>query len=402
MAAELLRYLPVKKRLWMFTAAYVALSFPVAFWLLPTGREAPPAFAAPRQEPAWHLDATRGKPIRDLALREARVWNPVDAAAADLSANPPDPSGALSQSIVRCKYISEPARGTTPKFDCALADGEVVKVKYGRTGEIHAELAATRLLTALGFGADRMYLVPRVRCYGCMRTPFYTVWALDYVKMRDTVMRTVPPDSYTDFEWAAVERHFEGTPIEDGDESGWAWFEFDEVDPAHGANRAERDALRLAAMLLAHWDNKADNQRLVCRDAAASPDAPCPKPFALIHDLGATFGPNKMDLDAWSSAPIWHDRAACSVSMKSFPYHGATFRDTQISEAGRQLLLRQLNALTDAQLNALFKAARFPEFFGGHGKSADPSAWTQALRQKIQQIADGSPCPDSAKTTSTE
>ena len=66
-----------------------------------------------------------------------------------------------------------------------LPDGEVVKVKYGHTGEIHAELAASRLLAALGFGADRMYLVPRLRCFGCVRTPFYTVWALDYVHARD-------------------------------------------------------------------------------------------------------------------------------------------------------------------------------------------------------------------------
>ena len=56
---------------------------------------------------------------------------------------------------------------------------KTVKVKYGNTGEIHAEIAASRLLTALGFGADRMFLVPRLRCYGCVRTPFYTNWLLD-------------------------------------------------------------------------------------------------------------------------------------------------------------------------------------------------------------------------------
>src|SRR5512143_674559 len=183
--------------MWAFTAAYVAISFPVAFWLLPTGRETPPAFTPPRQQAVWRVDPTNGKPLRDLALRQARVWAPVNTAAADLGGNPPDPSGTLSAPLVRCRYLSEPARGTTPKFDCVLPDGEIIKVKYGLSGEIHAELAATRLLTALGFGADRMYLIPRVRCYGCMRTPFYTVWALDYVRMRDTVMRTVPEDSYT-------------------------------------------------------------------------------------------------------------------------------------------------------------------------------------------------------------
>ena len=78
-------------------------------------------------------------------------------------ANPPDPAGTLSDPIVRCKYLDAPARGTTTKFDCVLRDGEVVKVKYGYTGEIHAEVAASRLLSALGFGADRMFVIARVR-----------------------------------------------------------------------------------------------------------------------------------------------------------------------------------------------------------------------------------------------
>jgi hypothetical protein len=377
----------------MFTGAYVAVTFPVAFWLLPTGREAPPAFSQPRQEVVWQVDTTDGKGLRDLALRQARVWRPIDTAAFDFSTNPADPSGGLSQPVVRCRYISRPARGTTPKFDCVLPDGEVVKVKYGRSGEIHAEVAAARLLTALGFGADRMFLIPRVRCYGCMRTPFYTVWALDYVKLRDTVMRTVPEDSFTDFDWTAVERHFEGMPIESGDEGGWPWFELDEIDPSLGANRGERDALRLAALLIAHWDNKADNQRLVCLDKTEPSNTPCAKPFALIHDLGASFGPNKMNLENWRDAPIWQDRARCTVSMKSLPYDGATFRDAQISEPGRQLLARGLNALTDAQLKALFVAARFPEFFGGHGQPADPDAWARTARARMRQITDGPPCP---------
>jgi hypothetical protein len=391
----LLRCLLVKRRLWVVTGVYIAISFPIAFWLLPTGRESPPAFAPPRAERVWRADPTHAKELRDLALRQARVWHPTDPASADLGANPPDLSGTLSQPLVRCRYLSEPARGTTPKFDCVLPDGEVVKVKYGRyTGEIHAELAATRLLTAVGFGADRMYLVPRVRCYGCMRTPFYTVWALDYVHARNAVMRTVPPDSYTDFEWVAVERRFDGVPIEVGAVEGWPWFEFEDIDPSLGATRAERDALRLMAMLLAHWDNKAENQRLVCRVADDAEAAPCPRPFALINDLGATFGPNKMDLEAWSKAPIWAARARCIVSMKSFPYDGGTFRDAQISEAGRQLLARQLTAVPDGQLPTLFSAARFSEFAKGRGPDAEVNAWAQALRGKIRQIADGDPCPN--------
>jgi hypothetical protein len=45
------------------------------------------------------------------------------------------------------------------------------------------------------------------------------------------------------------------------------------VDPAKGgATRAELDALRLTAILLGHWDNKASNQRLVARKGRAGDD----------------------------------------------------------------------------------------------------------------------------------
>ena len=376
------------------TGVYLAASVALAAWLLPTGREQPPVtFAPPRARVVWPLDAAAPEHARAAALRQARVWMPADVAAADLAANPPDPAGTLSEPIVRCRYLDSPARGTTAKFDCVLRDGEVVKIKYGHTGEIQAEIAASRLLTALGFGADRMYLIPRVRCYGCVRTPFYTNWVLDRVHARELVVRSVPEDSYTDFEWAGVERHFDGLPIEAGEREGWAWFELDPIEPSRGANRAERDALRLAAMFLAHWDNKASNQRLVCLAPAPSGPAPCPRPFALINDLGATFGPNKVDLDHWKAVPIWADRARCTVSMRQFPYSGSTFSDTTISEAGRQLIARELAALGERQVVALFSGARFREFHGGRGAGADEHAWAAVFLDKVRQIAGRGPCP---------
>ena len=375
-------------------AVYLASSVALAAWLLPAGHEQPPfAFARPRVKQIWPLSGAAPEAARMQALHQARVWMPADPASADLGINPPDPGGALSETVVRCRYLDSPARGTTAKFDCVLHDGEVVKVKYGHTGEIQAEIAASRLLTALGFGADRMFLIPRVRCYGCVRTPFYTNWVLDKVHARALVVGSVPDDRYTDFEWVAVERHFDGLPVEAGEREGWAWFELDPIDPTFGAGRAERDALRLTAMLLAHWDNKASNQRLVCLAPAPSVPAPCPRPFALINDLGATFGPNKVELDHWKAAPIWADRARCTVSMRQFPYSGSTFSDTAISEAGRQLIARELAALTARQVTSLFSGARFREFYGGRGADADARAWTAVFLDKVRQIADGSACP---------
>lgn len=384
----------MKRGVLIASGVYLASSVALAAWLLPTGREhSPVGFAAPRENAKWGAGNDAPLDLRNLALRQAKVWTPKDISSVDLAANPPDATGLLSQPIVRCRYLDGPTNGTTAKFDCVLPDGDVVKVKYGNTGEIQAEIAASRLLAALGFGADQMYIVPRVRCYGCVRTPYYTMKVLDYVHARERLVRSVPEDSYTDFEWVGVERRLDGAEIEAGDQDGWAWYELDPVDPSRGANRAERDALRLFAVVLAHWDNKAPNQRLMCLSPSAPDAGPCARPFAYIHDLGATFGPNKVELDHWSKAPIWSDRGRCTVSMRQFPYSGGTFPDTQISEAGRHLLARQLAGLTERQLAALFTAARFSEFHGGRGAAADPKRWAAVFLDKVRQIADAGPCP---------
>jgi hypothetical protein len=163
------------------------------------------------------------------------------------------------------------------------------------------------------------------------------------------------------------------------------------VDPSEGATRAERDALRLIAILLAHWDNKTRNQRLVCLAPAPASPQHCPRPFALIQDLGATFGPNKVDLQHWRATPIWADRGRCIVSMRTLPYDGGTFPDTAISEEGRQLLARELGALDERHVTALFAGARFREF--GGSKDGDVHAWAAAFLDKVRQIASGAPCP---------
>lgn len=353
----------------------------------------PLAFAAPRDEPKLTFDdAARAHQFREAALRAAEVFAPTDVSSAALDRNPPDPSGSLSQPIVRCRFVAGEAKGTTPKFRCLLPDGEVIKVKYGGTGEIPAELAATRLLTALGFGADRMYLIPRLRCYGCPRFPFHAVWVLDRLRARDLVTSAVPEERYTDFEWAAVERRFDGIEITAEEKDGWAWFELDQVDTKRGASRAEIDALRLLARFLAHWDNKAANQRLVCRSVTSpAPDA-CPDAFAYVQDLGATFGPNKVNLASWEQSGIWADPSRCTVSMKDFPYDGGTFNDVQISEAGRELLTRQLKTLTEVQIETLFAGARFQEF-QGPGRPVEVKEWTRVFRNKVREIASNGRCP---------
>lgn len=328
--------------------------------------------------------------VRLAALARAGVWNDpgVPIEKADLLSNPGGPRALPDE--VTCRDYPRQSRGMTPKIHCTLADGEVVKVKFGgENGEVFAEVAASRLLSALGFGADQMYVVRRVHCLGC--TPHDAAsWVTRFFARQDKVV----------YEGVAVERRLPGTEIRSPDDDGWAWFELDEArrrfpgEP--GASRAELDALRLMAVLLAHWDNKAPNQRLLCRPGAESPDGGCSRPFAFIQDLGSTFGPAKVDLEGWRGYPVWADPATCTVSMKPLPYDGATFEDTRISEEGRRFLADRLTRLTPQQMRDLFVGARFPEFEKHSKEARDPNAWVAALQDKIRQIAERPPCPAAA------
>ena len=76
------------------------------------------------------------------------------------------------------------------------------------------------------------------------------------------------------------------------------------------------------------------------------------------------------------------------------PYGGGTFKDVTISEGGRALLARQLQAFGDDQIAALFDSARFHEY-GGLLKppGAQVEEWVDAFEEKVRQIAQAGPCP---------
>ena len=239
------------------------------------------------------------------------------------------------------------ARRHLPKFDCVLESGEALRVKYGQGPEPHAEVAATRLLRALGFGADRVSLVKRLRCHGCPTFPFVTLHAVSAVRAAGWYQRLVDYDQHVEFEWVAVERRLVGTPIALPGQEGVTWHELGTI---RDARRAHVDAFRLLAVFLAHWDNKSENQQLLCLPDATLgrtvSTTSCAQPFLYISDAGATFGPRKVDLDGWRRAKIWRDRAKCLVSMEDLPYAGATFNPVRISEEGRSLLASHLERLS--------------------------------------------------------
>ena len=323
------------------------------------------------------------------ALARAQIWREpaVPVSRAQL-ARPGD-----TPQVVTCRFHLDALGGTTAKFNCDV-DGEKVRIKYGPGPELPAEAAATRLLRALGFGADDVALVPRLRCQGCPAEPFVIAKVVEATHTTPLYEKAVDYDDYRDFEWVALERKFDARPIATEDVEGWSFHELDRIDASKGgAPRAHVDALRLLAVFLAHWDNKAENQRLVCLSRDWPEGTPCRAPFAMIQDLGGTFGPRKVDLDAWERAEIFEDRARCRISMRGLPYDGATFAPVHIGDGGRRHLGGLLSQLTDRQLADLFAGARFDRKRSLFADIHPIEEWVRVFKAKVQSITHGPSCP---------
>ena len=341
---------------------------------------------------------TEAHRVRDRALASARVWSQpaTPIGSANLRVNPQGPGRLTDDDEVDCRFSLTPVDGTTPKFYCELPQGELIKVKYGSTNpELSAEVAASRLLTALGFMADHMFIVKRVRCAGCPTFPFQALRCLARVGVRSACMPGgVDYERIVPFDTAVLERKLPGRIIEAFEDQGWAWFELDRIAPsAGGSTLAEVDAFRLMAVFLAHWDNKSPNQRLICPPGADSADGTCAQPFAIMQDLGATFGPLKVDLRNWARGRIWKDAKTCTVSMEHMPWGGGTFPERRISDAGRTLLLGLLEQVSEAQLRDLFEGSRITmqDQFSAESRRAD--AWILAFEERVAQIRAAGPCP---------
>jgi hypothetical protein len=90
------------------------------------------------------------------------------------------------------------------------------------------------LLTTLGFGADTVTLVERLRCIGCPKEPFVIAKAVRATGTQPVYERVANDESSEEFEWAGIEQKFRARPIESESQKGWAFFELDSVDPKKG------------------------------------------------------------------------------------------------------------------------------------------------------------------------
>jgi hypothetical protein len=325
------------------------------------------------------------KDSRAELIARAQVWQRSPIGSKDLYRGPTGPGAFAPGDVVTCEYRDEELGGASPKFACVTADGDELKVKYGGTnGEVYGEVLTSRLLWALGFGADRMYSV-RVICQKCP----------------PDVGGTLRPNGDRILDPANVERKLDGREVGEG----WAWSDLDLVDPKKGgAPLAHRDALKLLAVLVQHTDNKPDNQRLLC--VGAGEDGPCRRPLMMMQDVGLTFGvANTLNrqpgasvhLAEWSKLPVWREEAGCVGNLGGSV--SGTLEHPDISEEGRRFLSGLLMQLSDQQLEDMFEAARVDlrprDPASGRSGFPDTTEWVRAFKAKRAQIADRR-CPNPA------
>jgi hypothetical protein len=390
---------------------------------------------APKDQTAKTPEAKFTERDRLNAIRHAQVWTATDIPSMDMNVGPKGTADdfVAGQSVV-CDYVQHSkGSGSTPKFRCDTADGQELKVRYyDRNGEVYAQVAASRLLWALGFGGNRMVPV-KVTCRGCPWDPF----ASDH---KDAGQ----PEAML-FDPATIDIKMEGKTLEAKLDEGWAWPEIDKVDEkAGGAPLAQRDALKLLAVMIQHTDSKASNQRLVCldkelaksdkksakkadkaakadepaADRSATDDSPaaepvadtkadtkgaCAHPFMMLTDVGKTFGkanagnrdnPGAVNFKEWSKTPVWKDadKPGCVGNMPGSI--SGTLDNPRISEEGRKFLADLLAKLTDTQLRDLFTVSRFTR--------RDPTAtvedWVNAFKHKRDEIANRTCSPNLLST----
>jgi hypothetical protein len=361
---------------------------------------------------------------RQVAIHNATLFSPKPVGEADIMQGPSQEKDKFQLHFndkVICDFatLGSQMGGKTQKFACKITrvestNGQVqvlsdqikedpVKVKFGSDdNEVYAEIAASRLMWALGFYTDRWYPV-RVECHNCPANPESGSGAAD------TRM----------FDPAIVVRKFNGHKMYEvgQDEEGWTWKELAQVN---GRPTFERDGLALLAAFIVDGDNKPQQQRLVCDhvklDESTHPfTTTCDNSEMVVQDVGATFGGgglftdsyiSKMNLGEWSGNALWKrvgksgsDCPECQARVHKRWNAKDGLEDPMISEEGRRFLAGLMCQLSDRQIGDLFQAARvarMPRYHNADGSFKSTlnedsviQEWVDVFKKKREDLAAG-------------
>jgi len=359
---------------------------------------------------------------KEQFIRKAQFWTD-RGPDLDIANGIPEVAELKTLGTLDCKYDQEETTsakqesGVTPKFYCKTEKYGTVKVKYApkngleKNKEIFSEVAGSRLLWSLGYGAD-IDVVMKVRCQGCTEDP----WS-----------NTTKPDTgpARTFFPVTVEIGFHGKKIKqeginDNKKQGFSWKEIGLIDQSltadqHKLVEAQRDGLRLVAALIQHGDNKPSQQKLMCTDKKGlrieNGQVVCDSTFVYISDVGATFGgagnttgPGaKMNFNNWKSKCFWHKSSKPSnLRVELNGSFTGTMDSPNVTEAGRQFLMQQLvrqkyvllsadgkptfNDETRARTRLLFQEAHVEMLHKQNNENITADDWAGVFENKVKQI----------------
>jgi hypothetical protein len=288
----------------------------------------------------WHLDDSRhffDRAGQTLDLSDPKVVAGKDTRGALYAAGDPDHAHEIKADQFKIKYL-------VPAYPN----------QEHRYNEVFTEVAAARLLWALGFPADHMYSARAANCIGCSTDPFKDNQKANTASLRDTpvVFRVV-----------AVERLLPMDSIAPQHDETWSWTDAAALYDS-GWTREQRvgfDAYRLALGMLTYHNPLDSQNRLVCAEWKPGEQGTkvCQRPMILVQDLGSTFGkPGSLganargDFTAWQSQRVFANPDRCELK---YPLKG----DRTVLEEARDLLVQRLDRLDRARVKAIFAAARF-------------------------------------------
>jgi hypothetical protein len=322
----------------------------------------------------------KGKPVVDIGTPV--LWrDPGDVSARDLRYGP---GSAELAPVGPFTFVMEDKIGASPKFRVKDAQGMNWTVKLGI--EAKSEIVATRLVWSMGYFAEEAYYFDRVEIKNLPRL----ARGQEFVEGGSTVRSA----------------RFE--PRRAGVKRGaiWDWLQ----NPFVGSR--ELDGLKVLMVLLANYDTRLDNNRVLSMQNAESGGR---EARYVVTDIGATLGQvgglggtrSKNNLEHFRNAKFivgvqngvvefdYNTTPKGSGKFASFFNRGYAKRQANKEKAMRHIpaenarwIGSQLSRLSDEQLRDAFRAAGYD--------NSTMEGFIKVMRARINQLTQLTPSSQSA------
>lgn len=250
-------------------------------------------------------------------------------------------------------FVKEDTSGTNPKVRVTDANGATWNIKFDE--EVHAEVAASRIVWACGYLVEESYFIPSGKIQG--------------VGSLGRARKFVGADG--SFRAGMFEKRPE-TIARRG--INWSW----ESNPFRGTK--ELSGLVILNAMLNNWDAKETNNNVLGMFAE---DGNMVLDWYLVTDWGAAFGKmgsflshSKWDLDAFNKQGFIDGVSGGQLKLNYSGKMGSSMRSIPLEHA--RWFAGIVGQLTDEQLRDAFRAAGATQ--------AEVDGFSRRLRQKINEL----------------